>query len=47
MQINKGSMIGLLCLAWAFGILFGLTIGINAPFILFLIATILYLFPLL
>lgn len=42
MRLNKGSL-GFLCLAWAFGILLGLSIGFNVPFLLFLIATVLYL----
>ena len=42
MTINKGS-IGWLCLAWAALLLLGLVVGLNAPFILACIGTVLYL----
>lgn len=39
-NLNRAS-IAWLCFAWGFGLLLGLTIGLNVPFILFLIGTIL------
>lgn len=42
MTINKGQ-IAWLCFAWAALLLLGLTIGVNAPFILALVGTVLYL----
>lgn len=45
MTINKGT-IGWLCFCWAALLLLGLAVGVNAPFILAVIATVLYLFNL-
>jgi hypothetical protein len=42
MVINKGA-IGYLCLAWAALLLLGLSVGLNIPFILAVIGTVLYL----
>ena len=42
MNINKGTL-ALLCVIWAFAILLGLSVGLNVPFLLLLLATILYL----
>jgi len=36
--------LGFICLFWAFAILLGLSIGFNAPLVLLIIATALYLF---
>jgi hypothetical protein len=42
MTINKG-VIATLCLGWAFAILLGVSIGLNVPFILLVIWSILLL----
>lgn len=44
MVLNK-STIATLCLGWAFALLLGLAVGLNAPFILIVIWTILLLIP--
>lgn len=42
MNINKGNF-AWLCVVWAFALLVGVVVGLNAPFVLLVIATILYL----
>jgi hypothetical protein len=42
MTINKGS-IGWLCFMWAVLILIGISVGLNVPFVLAVIGTVLYL----
>jgi hypothetical protein len=42
MNINKGN-IGWLCFMWAVLILIGITVGLNVPFVLAVIGTVLYL----
>lgn len=42
--MNK-STIATLCLGWAFALLLGVAIGLNAPFILMVVWTILLLVP--
>lgn len=42
MNINKGT-VGWLCFAWAVLILLGIAVGLNVPFILAVIGTVLYL----
>lgn len=42
--MNK-STIATLCLGWAFALLLGVAIGLNAPFILMVVWTILLLIP--
>ena len=42
--MNK-STIATLCLGWAFALLLGIAIGLNAPFILMMVWTILLLIP--
>jgi hypothetical protein len=42
MVINKGN-IAWLCFAWAALLLLGLSVGLNAPFILALVGTVIYL----
>jgi hypothetical protein len=42
MNINKGN-IAWLCVVWAFALLIGVVAGLNLPFILLVIATVLYL----
>lgn len=42
MTINKGSIANL-CVIWAFALLLGVSMGLNAPFVLLAIATVLYL----
>jgi hypothetical protein len=42
MTFNRGNL-GFLCLAWAFFFLLGGAIALNVPFVLLLIATVLYL----
>lgn len=42
MNINKGN-IAYLCVVWTFALLLGVTFSLNAPFILLLVATVLYL----
>ncbi len=44
MIVNK-STLATLCLGWAFALLLGLAVGLNVPFILMLIWTILLLIP--
>jgi hypothetical protein len=41
--INKGS-IAYLCIVWAFALLLGVAVGLNWPFVLLVVATILTLF---
>lgn len=42
MVINKG-VIATLCLGWAFAILLGVSVGLNIPFILLIVWTVLLL----
>lgn len=42
MNINK-SNIAYLCIVWAFAILIGVSVGLNLPFVLLVVATVLYL----
>jgi hypothetical protein len=42
MNINKGT-IAWLCVAWAFALLIGVVAGLNVPFLLLVVATVLYL----
>lgn len=42
MVINKGAIANL-CVIWAFALLLGVSMGLNMPFILLVIATVLYL----
>ena len=42
MTINRGNL-AYLCVVWAFALLIGLAIGLNVPFVLLVIATVLYL----
>lgn len=42
MQINRGSL-AYLCLVWAFALLLGVAVGLNLPFILLVIGSILML----
>ena len=42
MNINK-SVVATLCLGWAFALLLGLAMGLNAPFVLIVIWTVLLL----
>jgi hypothetical protein len=42
MNINKGN-IAWLCVVWAFALLIGVVAGLYLPFILLVIATVLYL----
>ena len=44
MTINKGS-VAYLCFVWAFALLLGVVVGLNAPFVLLLIGSVLYLIP--
>lgn len=44
MSINLSSL-GLACLFWAALLLLGLVVGMNAPFILAVVGTVLYLNP--
>ncbi len=42
MNISKGS-VATLCLGWAFALLLGVAVGLNPPFILLLVWTVLIL----
>lgn len=42
MTINKGAIANI-CVLWCFALLLGITLGLNVPFVLLVIATILYL----
>ena len=42
--MNKGS-IAYLCFVWAFALLLGVALGLNIPFVLLVIGTVLYLIP--
>jgi len=42
MNINKGT-ISYLCIVWAFALLLGVAVGLNVPFVLLVVATVLYL----
>ncbi len=42
MKFNKGN-IGFLCIVWAFALLLGVSASLNLPFVLLIVATVLYL----
>ena len=42
MTFNKGNLAHL-CVVWAFALLVGLVVGLNVPFVLLVVATVLYL----
>lgn len=42
MNINK-SNVATLCIVWAFALLIGVAVGLNLPFVLLVVATVLYL----
>ena len=42
MNTSKGN-IAWLCVIWAFALLIGVAVGLNLPFVLLVVATILYL----
>ena len=42
MVINKGNL-AWLCVVWAFALLVGVVVGLNVPFVLLVVATVLYL----
>jgi hypothetical protein len=44
MTISRGS-IAYLCFVWAFALLIGVVVGLNIPFVLLAVGTVLYLIP--
>jgi hypothetical protein len=42
MNISKGSIANLL-VVWCFAMLLGITVGMNVPFVLLIVATLIYL----